>query len=459
LKPWSGSLGAKASSRVEILLPGGDGRVHLASSSVAGPRLPAVVVDVPDGVTSSAGLIARQVRAQWGLELHVLSFLSRRRLDGDVGFEALVLAEDLAPEQPTPPGIQLAPLADLDGLAAQPHSAGLRGWLDEQRQGQVPAARVPWAHPGWRAEALTWIAAQLDVLGLRLAGPVETRRTWSLSCVLRVPTAGGDYYFKAVPPLFAHEPALTRFLSTRFPGLVPAVAAVDFERRWMLMPAFSGPMLQDDADPSAWAAALAGYGQIQAALVESTADLLALGCPDRRLERLAAAAPAVLDLPEALLLGQPRGLSDSELAALHDLTPSLQAGCEALAALGPPPTLEHGDLHAGNIITTGQGACVYYDWTDGALAHPFICLAVFLERAPAEWHAGLCADYLSAWSAFGDDSRLQQALRLARPIGALHMAYSYRDIWVHTEPGQRWQLAGALPFFLKEVLLHSASLP
>jgi hypothetical protein len=450
-------LGAKASSRVEILLPGGDGRVHLASSA-AGPRLPAVVVEVPDGVTSSAGAIARQARAQWGLELHVLAFLSRRRLDGDVGFEALVLAEDLQPGRPIPPGLQLAYLGELEALAAEPHSAGLRGWLDEQRSGQVPAARVPWANPGWRAETLTWIAAQLDALGLRLAGPIETRRTWSLSCVLRVPTAAGDYYFKAVPPLFAHEPALTRYLSTRFPGLVPAVAAVDLERRWMLMPAFSGPMLQDDADPSAWSVALAGYGQIQAALVESAADLLALGCPDRRLERLAATAPAVLDVPEALLLGQPRGLSDSELAALNDLMPSLQAGCEALAALGPPPTLEHGDLHAGNIITTGQGACVYYDWTDGALAHPFICLAAFLGRAPAEGHAGLCAAYLSAWRAFGDASRLEQALRLARPIGALYLAHSYRDIWVHTEPGQRWQLAGALPFYLKEVLRHSTGL-
>jgi hypothetical protein len=450
-------------------LPTGDGGLHLATAA-GGPELPAIEIETSAGLTSSAGEVARAARAQLGLELNVLAFLARRRLDEDTAFEALVLAEDTVPKQATPPGLRRAGLEEAEPLAARTDGAwpaggawprggeAVRAWLAEQRTGEAPAVRVPWARPGWRAEAVHWIGAQLSALGLGLAGPVETGRTWSLSCVLRAPTPAGDYYFKAVPPLFGHEPALTRFLAARFPGAVPEVAAVDLERRWMLMPAFAGAMLQDEPASAVWAAALGGYGRLQAALVEDAAELLGLGCPDRRLDRLAAAAPLALDEADALLVGQAHGLEEGQVAALHDLLPALQAACGELAALGPPPTLEHGDLHAGNIITTGQGAFVYYDWTDGALAHPFNCLAAFLERVPAEWQAELCDAYLGAWEAFGDRARLEGALRLARPLGALHMALSYRDIWVQTEPGQRWQLAGALPFFLKEVLKHSGGL-
>jgi len=48
------------------------------------------------------------------------------------------------------------------------------------------------------------------------------------------------------------------------------------------------------------------------------------------------------------------------------------------------------------------------------------------------------------------------ARRLARPLSDLHMALSYAWIRAQTEARQRWQLAGSLPYFLRELLKHWA---
>jgi hypothetical protein len=414
------------------------------------------LVETTGGLISTAEAVAQGVRSQLGLEVHPLAYLGRRILPGGGGFEALVLAENLAPARPALNGARQAGPETLEALARENSERGawVRGWLDEQRAGAAPAARVPWARPGWRAEATRWIEGQLEAKGERLIGPVEVRRTWSLSCLLKLQTTAGVFYFKAVPPLFAQEPRLTRYLAERFAGRVPAVMAVDVERRWLLMHEFAGRQVQETDDLKTWAGALRGYAEMQRALVGQADELLRLGCPDRRLARLAEAAPRVLAGREALLIGERRGLTSEEVEALEGLLPRLQRGCKALEALGPPPTLEHGDLHGGNIVISPAGDYRYYDWTDGCLAHPYMCLAAFLEPAPEAWHADLCGAYLAGWREFADEATLMAALGLARPLSALHMALSYCDIWEQTEPGQRWPLAGAVPYFLREVLKH-----
>jgi hypothetical protein len=116
-----------------------------------------------------------------------------------------------------------------------------------------------------------------------------------------------------------------------------------------------------------------------------------------------------------------------------------------------PDTLEHGDLHGDNIALTPSGF-VYFDWSDACLAQPFTCLTTFLERVREDWLAPLTDAYLDEWRGFASAEVLRRAQRLSQPIGAAHLAVSYHRILAATEPGQRWQLAGALPFFLKEVL-------
>ena len=60
---------------------------------------------------------------------------------------------------------------------------------------------------------------------------------WSLSCVLRTPTAAGTVYFKATAgsPLFVDEGQVMRGVARLFPENVPRPLAVDQPRRWMLL--------------------------------------------------------------------------------------------------------------------------------------------------------------------------------------------------------------------------------
>ncbi|HET7072010.1 MAG TPA: phosphotransferase [Nocardioides sp.] len=53
--------------------------------------------------------------------------------------------------------------------------------------------------------------------------------------------------------------------------------------------------------------------------------------------------------------------------------------CRRLDAIGPGPTLVHGDFHPWN-ITFGPDATRVFDWTDAAVSHPFVDLATFVFR-------------------------------------------------------------------------------
>jgi Ser/Thr protein kinase RdoA (MazF antagonist) len=152
-----------------------------------------------------------------------------------------------------------------------------------------------------------------------------------------------------------------------------------------------------------------------------------------------------------MCVGEPDGISEVEQAQLQHLAPQFRAACGQLAACGIPETLEHGDMHAGNVAVTDRGI-VFFDWTDGCFTHPFLCLAAFLEHVPGDRKAELERAYLSQWADFANEAQLQRALALSRPLGALFMAMSYRDIHAATEPRLRMELAGAVSFFLRQAL-------
>src|SRR5215208_4619157 len=121
--------------------------------------------------------------------------------------------------------------------------------------------RPPWARAAWYDEVETWIDARLEELRRSRSGPARQVHAWAISSVLRVPTDAGDVYFKAVPPLFGHEPALTAELGRRHPGRVTSTLAVDVERRWLLMDDLGGTELAEVSDPVAWEEALRSYAE------------------------------------------------------------------------------------------------------------------------------------------------------------------------------------------------------
>ncbi len=462
---WSGNLDAKAEYAVTALITHGGqaGRPArlLVDPPGAAQRLPVFVVAADDSRALAPALRAA-VAERFGLAVAVLSVLHVQRAEATGARAALVALDALAvPKDGTEPaGAVWLTVEELAGVTfADPAEAErVRVWLADLTPGGGHALRLPWTRPGWLAEAGQWIEAQLAAQGLGQAGPVEQHRTWSLSVLLRVPLAEGSAYFKALPGIFAAEPRLTDALERRFPGALPAVIAYDDSRHWLLMRAFAGQLLQACTDLPVWVAALRAYARLQAQTAADPAALLAIGCPDRRLPALPGQFAALL-VDEALLApGDEGALTPAERQDLASLLPAFDRACAALEACGVPYTLEHGDLHGNNIAVTDTGDFIFFDWSDGCLAHPFTCLTTFLETVPPEWHAPLTEAYAEEWGAFAAPAQRQQALRLARPLGAAHLALSYANILRATEPTQRWQLAGALPFFLREVLKYREAL-
>ncbi len=228
--------------------------------------------------------------------------------------------------------------------------------------------RGRWEDPAFLAEAHGWIEAELARLGLSRTGELEQPHVYPWSTVLRVPTDAGAVWFKANADALRHEAALVSLLSARRPDAVPPLLAADLGRGWMLM-ADAGESLRTvvprERDLSAWLEVLPLYASVQLDLAGDVDELLALGAPDLRLATLPERYERLvteLDVEERFRGAVPRV---AELA-------------EELAAYGLPETIQHDDLHDGQVFVR-DGRYLLMDWGDACVSHPFFTLSVTLE--------------------------------------------------------------------------------
>jgi hypothetical protein len=325
----------------------------------------------------------------------------------------------------------------------------------------VPAPETPpWARPGWWATVVAWIAESCRGTGAEPEGAPVQVRTWGRSCVIRQATAGGDFYFKAVPPMFAHEPGLTVALAAADPAHFPQVVALDAARGWMLMRAFVGVPLATLAGLDRWETAMRAWADVQIRTTRLATTLRAAGCPDRRLPWL----EAELD-PFFAELARYAALRPEEIAALRALAPDLHDRITRLAALDLPATLDHGDLGPWNIISgPGPDDVLFFDLSDSSLAHPFLSLPLFLADAAEHFPtvpdavARLRTAYLQPWAAMAPTADLADALTLAAPLAPLHHALIYHTtVLPGLGPAARWQMAGMVSYFLRLLLAEQRS--
>ena len=320
-------------------------------------------------------------------------------------------------------------------------------------------AGPPWFRPGWATAALAWIAAQVAHLGLVATAPPEQLRSWERGSIWRVPTATGMRYFKAVPPVFAHEVALPPALNAWRPGCATDVLARDESRGWMLLDDLGDRDLFGARRLPVWEAALREYAELQVACVPRRDELLALGCPHRPLAELPAGHDALLADEAVLLSGSDEGLTLAQIASLRDLAPALRADCAALAAFNLPETIDHGDLWGSNIFLDPHGGdgCRFHDWSDSSLTHPFFGpLLTLLDAEIAFPNLPDARDrlrdaYLAPWQAYAPLDRLRAAFALAQRLAPLDHALLYHR---RILPAMRakWEMAEMLSYFAKMTL-------
>lgn len=298
-------------------------------------------------------------------------------------------------------------------------------------RGRYRDAVTPWEERAWRTAALGWVRAALTARGLRPAGEWRVRlRPWSV--LLRLPVEGGDaVWFKANPPDSAFEGALTAALSRWVPRHVLEPLAVDAGRGWALLPD-GGPLLRDvlarePVAPGVWEELLRQYAAVQYALTGRVREIARLGVP----RASTTALPDVFDR-----LGS-TSLRPEERRRLREMRPRVLEWCAELAAVGVPDTLDHADLHDGQLFHPAPGRFTFFDWGDAAVSHPFCSLPVPARRACERYGPHVLPRlrdaYLEPWTGSGRSAaELRRAVSLAWRLSALRRAASYGRLFPTT---------------------------
>ena len=326
-----------------------------------------------------------------------------------------------------------------------------------------------WSSDAWRARAVSWLDQQLAAAGIERTGEPDSWHLQPWATVLRAPTTNGPVWFKATGATTSVEVGLYQLLPRIAPNHVLTPIAVDVSRGWIVLPDGGPPLgsvLAGTELVEALVVIFPDYGQLQRDLVPHMDRLLALGVPDRRPaimpDRFAHALAAVRRYVERRGSGEERAAYE-RLAGLDE---TFAAWCDQLGAIPIPSSLDHGDLHPGNILVPDarRVTAKVFDWGLSAVAHPFTSLLITLRlmqihlqvRQDSPEIRRLRDAYLEVFTDLAPRAELIAALELACQVGKVARAQSWLslagDVGSGTG-GRRKQVMRWLSFLLDDAYL------
>lgn len=320
----------------------------------------------------------------------------------------------------------------------------------------------PWYQDGWLDEVQAWVQQVLQAQGYEITGPLDQMHIYVWSTVIRIPTNNGTVFFKATALYSAHEAALVARLSQLQPESTPHLIASDPERGWMIMTDAGQRLreqIQQNLDLKYWETLLPIYAQLQQVAAPHADALIALGVPSRKLIDLPARYREIVAQENLFRIGTEDELSAADYQRLRDLAPVFEQKCAQLAEYGIPETIQHGDLHDGNIFYNAP-RYAFYDWGDCSISHPFFSMRVSFVSIENRYQLPegapdfdrLRHTYLSAWHAYGDDDRLMEAFHLAEELWPVASLLSWYETVRHLDGEERQKYAYTLPSLGQEFL-------
>jgi hypothetical protein len=216
------------------------------------------------------------------------------------------------------------------------------------------------------------------------------------------------------------EVRLTAELHRRWPGRVAHVLGSEVARGWLLTADAGAPIEWSDAAFVRWLEVLPRYAELQIGEAAHTAEHLAHGVPDLRLEGLR-------DQLDALLAGDPP-IEPGEVRLMRAFAPRFAELCAELAGLQPIASVQHDDLHGRSVLDDGEGLRVM-DWGDASIGQPLFSL-VRLDLSLTETVGGATRDrwfprlrdaYLEPWG-----SGLGPAFDLAHRLGLVAHTFTWQ---------------------------------
>lgn len=280
----------------------------------------------------------------------------------------------------------------------------------------------------WRRNTESWIGERLFEQSIHVTGPIEQPRVRPWSTQLTVPTSKGTVWFKANCATMSHEPAVHAMLAG-LDGAVEPALAVDAGAGWMLT-LDGGSTLAAAGSPSVddWCAVIGLAARLQQAVAPRGDALIGAGLPDRSPATVPQRFDEMVRALSALPSGHPSRLDSVARRALNTVRGRVDAAARALAGSGVPTTLQHGDLHPGNVLAGAAGLRLF-DFGDAQWAHALEILVVpmaIVGRSPdVEWPS-LWEAYAEEWT--GVASRVDMERLLAH--AAITHAVNRTSTWL-----------------------------
>ena len=276
---------------------------------------------------------------------------------------------------------------------------------------QRDSKRMPWAELGGPARSLAWARSALEPTGQTSFKAVQ-QRTWNLSTLWRLQPAptNATLWLKQVPHFMSHESRVLRWLTRAAPGAAPTLVAADDSGRSLL-----AHVPGDDlygAPVATRHRILDQLHAIQCVAAEATADLLALGVPDRRGAKFAA------DAAHKLLAWS------ADYPGLDEILKHLDEQVALLEEARLPATLVHSDNHPGNARESANGVTLL-DWGEAFVGSPVTDLLGLIGGLSSVEAAPLVEHWCSVWKTVAPRSKPELALEVAPFLAALHGAATY----------------------------------
>lgn len=248
--------------------------------------------------------------------------------------------------------------------------------IEEFRRGE---AFGPFGRPGWIDELFVWTQREIEPHGLRLTGEYRQLNASPTFALLRLETDRQAVWFKAVGEPNLREFPITLRLAQLFPTYVPRILATCPSCNGWLSLEIEGTQERGTGEIDFWETTAAALASLQIESIKQCKPLLDAGAHDLGFAKLAGLVHPFLDVANLLMDRQtkipPPRLSHKELASLGK---HIEDALHLIRNLSVADSLGHLDPNPGNIIISPLG-CVFLDWAEAYVGHPFFTLGYLLE--------------------------------------------------------------------------------
>jgi Phosphotransferase enzyme family len=378
--------------------------------------------------TRFAEEITAAIRSQWNLETFCL-FVLPSEASSSASLRCQVM-EVCRPRASAPAGMQWFPVRSLSAdLFEDPTDireilSSLVA-LDQYRRGEIPGA---FGKPGACDRVTQWVESEAARVGFRLTGEFRQFNAGPAFSLIRFATDGPALWFKAVGEPNAHEPRVSLKLASLFPGFLPRIIGARPEWNAWLSVEAAGVHLSSSSAIHEWEQAANALANLQFASIGKEFQFIETGCKDVRASSLLALVDPFFERMVPVMEQQtkttPRPLLRREISSLAN---EIKSALFELGASDLPNVLGHLDFNPGNILISKE-ACVFIDWAEAAVGHPFLTFQYLLEHwrrfdssNPAS-EGQLVSSYTKRWQRLVSPETIASGL-LSVPLLAL-VAYS-----------------------------------